>query len=58
MNYFKPTKPEAELRSLREEYRKLLRRERRLRKLVRQLENLLGREIKRQECEEVPTIRF
>lgn len=58
MSCFKLTKPEADICRLQEEYRKLLKRERRLRKLVRQLESLLCRELKRQECEELPAIRF
>jgi hypothetical protein len=58
MPCFKLTPPEAKLRRREEEYRKLLRRERRLCKLVRQLESLLGRELKRQECEELPSISF
>jgi hypothetical protein len=58
MSCFKLTKPETELRRLKEEHRKVLRRERRLQKLVRQLESLLAREQRRQECEELPTIRL
>jgi hypothetical protein len=58
MSCFKLTQPEADLCRLKEENRKLLKRERRFRKLVRQLESLLCRELKRQECEELPTIRF
>jgi hypothetical protein len=58
MKCFKPKNPDMEFRTFREEYRKTLLRERRLRKLVRQLANLISREMKREECEEVPTIRF
>jgi site-specific recombinase len=58
MTHFRLIKSDSALAKLQEENRKLIRRERRLRKLVAQLEVLLDRELKRQEHEELPAIRF
>jgi hypothetical protein len=58
MQYFKLIRTNTDFAKLQEEYRKVVRRERRLRKLMHHLEMLLDRELKRQECEELPTISF
>lgn len=58
MTCFKLVKSDSELSKLHEENRRLVRRERRLRKLVHQLEMLLDRELKRAEYEELPVIHF
>jgi hypothetical protein len=58
MQYFKLIRTDSDIAKLREEYRKVVRSERRLRKLVRNLETLLDRELRRREGEELPAIRF
>jgi hypothetical protein len=58
MQSFKLIRTDSDIAKLREEYRKVVRSERRLRKLVRNLETLLDRELRRREGEELPDIRF
>jgi hypothetical protein len=58
MQYFKLIRTDSDIAKLREEHRKVVRSERRLRKLVRNLETLLDRELRRREGEELPAIRF